>query len=97
MSDGLLHNPGRTPFERIAVAADYDHEVCARLAYEQGVALSEGLAHGATPGELRLLALNAATTALAVYAMLGSGIPLAALRAHAESAADILEGKAAAA
>lgn len=96
----VLHNPGVSPFERIVRAAEYDYEVCGALVYEQALVLSGGLSGSSgrmTPGELRHAALSLATTALAVYAMLDGGMPIASVLAHAKSVATILEGKEAAA
>lgn len=90
----MLDEPG--PFERIATA--YDQELFGSLVYEQGLALSGGLSGFSsrmTDGELRHAALELATTALAVYASLGSAMPLTALKAHATDVATQAEASAA--
>jgi hypothetical protein len=95
-----IHDPGLSPFERIALAAHYDRELFGQLVYENGLVLSgglSGLSGRMTDGELRNAALELATTALAVYALLGSHAPLAAVRAHAKDRAEQLESKTAAA
>lgn len=93
----MMDEPG--PFERLAEAWGADREMFGRLVYEQALALSGGLSgHSGlmTDGELRHAALELATTCMALYASLGSSIPLAALRTHANDAAKMAEQRAAA-